>query len=850
MRAPFTLAMAWRESRASRRRLTLYMTSIALGVAALVSINSFRMNVTAAVHVESRKLLGADLELDAGEPFTDSVTAMLDSAAVAGTPVSYLTTFSSMALAKSSGRTRLADIRGITAGFPFYGDVETDPPDRWSRLGDDRYALVDPALLVQLDTRIGDTLAIGQSEFVIIGVFGRIPGDVGLQSVFGPRIYIPRSYVEETELVRFGSRVDYRAYLKLGGPADVDEFLDTYGPFLKENGVSWDTVAEREEEFAEAIDVMTRFLGLVGLIALLLGGIGVASAVHVFIKNKLETVAVLRCLGATQRVVFVVYLLQAGAMGLIGSVMGTALGIAVQWNLPRILGDFLPLAVEANPHWPTVATGLGIGVWVAVGFALLPLLEVRAISPLQALRREFETTGRRSRLRFLAVAALLVTVILLSLWQAPNWQLGLAFAGALGVGTGVLWLTAWALVRATRKFFPQRARYVVRQGVANLYRPHNQTVAVILAVGAGVFLIATLYIVQRNLLDQIVLDRSPSMANLVVFDVQQDQRSGVEELLTERGFPIISTTPIVPARVARVNGVLVTELLSDSSDTSRSRWPLTREYRHTYRDSLVSSEQVVAGDWWADGASDPTSVSAMARISVEEGLAEELEVAVGDRMTWDIQGVQVETEVASLRAVDWARLEPNFFVVFEPGVLDGAPQTVVVLTRAARPLERAELQRDLVRTFPNVAAVDLTVVQETIDTIIDSVAVAIRFMAFFSIASGLLVLIGSIATSRFQRAKESVLLKTLGARARQISHIMLTEYAVLGTLAGLTGIVLASVSGWALVTFLFEMDFRIPGVRLAAIWIGTAGITVAVGLLSSRELFRRAPLAVLRQMGE
>ncbi len=857
MSAPFTLVMAWRESRASRRRLTLYMTSIALGVAALVSINSFRMNVAAAVHAESRKLLGADLELRSREPFNDSVVAMLDSLEAGGTPISYLTSFSSMALATASGRTRFVDIRAISGEFPYYGRIETDPEGRWSLLQDDRFALVDPALLVQLDAHVGDTLAIGESAFLILGVLGRIPGDVGLQSAFGPRIYIPRSYVDETGLIRFGSRVEYRAYLDLSrggteGPTAAEPFIEAQRALLTEHGVRWDTVTEREEDFAEALDVMTRFLGLVGLVALLLGGIGVASAVHVFIKNKLETVAVLRCLGATQRIVFFVYLLQAAVMGLIGSLMGTVLGIVVQLKLPALLGGFLPLEVAATIHWPTVVTALAVGVWVAVGFALLPLLEVRAISPLQALRREFEASGPRLRSRYVAIVLLLVSVVVLAVWQAPNWQLGLAFAGALAVGTSFLWLTAWGLVRITRRVFPQRARYVIRQGVANLFRPHNQTVAVILAVGAGVFLIATLYIVQRNLLDQIVLDNTPLRANLVIFDVQQDQQSGVKQLVSDRGLPVLSVTPLVPARLARLNGVLTDELLRDTSNTSRSRWPLTREYRHTYRDTLVSSEEVVAGTWWTEAPSDSLGApaSVVARISVEEDLADELDVGVGDRITWDVQGVQIETEITSLRQVDWARLETNFFVVFEPGVLDGAPQTVVVLTRAARPLERAEVQRDLVRAFPNVSAVDLTVVQETIDTIIDSVSVAIRFMAFFSIACGLIVLVGSIATSRFQRAKESVLLKTLGARARQISEIMLTEYVVLGTLAGLTGIALATVAGWGLVTFLFEMDFRVPGWRLAMIGVGTAGVTVLVGLLNSRQLVRRAPLAVLREMGE
>jgi putative ABC transport system permease protein len=830
----------------------LYTSAIALGVAALVAINSFRMNVADAVHRESRTLLGADLELRAGQAFPTAIQSLLDSVSAAGTPVSYVTNFNSMALANSSGLTRLASVRAVAGAFPYYGTIETDPPSRWLDMQEDRRALVDPALLVQLDAAVGDTLAIGEARFVIFGTLGRIPGEIGFETAFGPRIYIPAAFVEETGLLRFGSRVRYRAYLKLDDRTGVESFLEQHEPLLTEHDIGYDTFTEREEDFAEVLDALSRFLGLVGLIALLLGGIAVASAVHVFVKSKLATVAVLRCLGATQRIVFAVYLLQAAALGFIGSAMGVVLGLAVQAYLPGLLEDFLPLEVRATVHWPTVLAGLGIGVWVALAFALLPLLQVRGVSPLQALRHEFNGPTHSTRLRYAAIAVLGASVVGLTLWQAPVWQAGVAFAGALGIGTAILWLTAWGLTRLTRRLFPRRARYVIRQGVANLYRPHNQTVAVILAVGAGVFLIATLYIVQHNLLDQIALDRSPSRPNVVVFEVQQDQRAGVEALVHARKLPLLSVTPIVSARLARLGGRSVDELLADTVGNRSSRWPLTREYRHTYRDSLVLSEELVAGRWWDDDAPDLADVSGsgLARISVEEGLAAELGVDVGDRITWDVQGVQIETEIASLRRVEWARLEPNFFVVFEPEVLEEAPQTVVVLTRAQTPLQRAELQRDLVRAYPNIVAADLTVVQETIDSVIDSVTVAIRFMAFFSIASGLIVLVGSIATSRFQRARETVLLKTLGARARQISQMLFTEYAVLGTLAGFTGILLSSLAGWALVTFLFELDFRLPALRLVGIWGVTTAITVAVGLLNSRDVLRKAPLAVLRQMGD
>jgi putative ABC transport system permease protein len=606
-------------------------------------------------------------------------------------------------------------------------------------------------------------------------------------------------------------------------------------------------VEEREEEWAESLDALARFLGLVGLIALLLGGIGVASAVHVFVKRRLDTVAVLRCLGASQRTVFAVYLVQAALMGALGSVAGVLLGLVVQWSLPGVLEDFLPLDVTPVLHAGPVLTGLGIGIWVAVLFGLLPLLTVRDVAPLRALRRAYDTPpAKRDPARLLTYAALALTAIGLSVSQAPVLPAGLAFAAAIAFTTGALWLVAKGLTRATRRFFPRRAPYVVRQGVANLFRPNNQTVSVILTVGFGLFLLGSLHVVQRNLLDQFAFDIRPDRPNLVIFDIQQDQRDGIAEILGERGLGTQEFTPIVPARIAALNDSSVSELLDDTTGTGPSRWALRREYRNTYRDTLVAAEELIAGEWW----DEPRGEAALPRISMERDVADDLMVGVGDRITWDVQGVQLETEIASLRTVDWARFEPNFFAVFEPGVLESAPQIFVTFTRVEGDAGRAEVQRDLVRRYPNISALDLSLVQQTIDTILGSVTVAVRFMALFSIACGMIVLIGAIGTSRYQRLRESVLLKTIGARSQQVTRILATEYLALGTLAAVTGLLLATVAGWALVTFFFRMTFRLQLLPLLELGLATVAVTIVVGLLSSRDVMRRAPLAVMREITE
>jgi putative ABC transport system permease protein len=843
----FILSMARREGRASRRRLALYMGSITIGVAALVAINSFRRNVSAAISSEARALLGADLELSSSQPFDSTIRGILDSLETSGIPISYVTSFASMVLAEGSGILRLTEVRAVTAGYPYYGDIETDPPNYWNQLVLSRQALVDPALLIQLDAAVGDTLRIGEARFPVTGQVIRTPGEVALRTAIGPRVFIPAAYLEETQLLKFGSRARYLAYFKME-ESEVQRLLNRYHELFRQHRVSYETVREREDELTDGLETLARFLGLVGLVALLLGGMGVASAVSVFTREKLPTAAVLRCLGATQREVVAIYLLQARGLAFPGSAIGVGLGILVQSRIPDLLADFLPLEVAASVDWESAAAGLAIGVWVALVFALLPLLDIRNVPPLAALRREYEATGRETDpVRYAAYVALVGSVTLLSVWQAPWSAAGFSFAGGIVVTTAILAGMARGLMLATRRLFPRRASYVLRQGIANLFRPHNQTTAVSLAVGFGVFLLATLYVVQRNLLDQLRLDMRQDRPNLVIFDIQQHQLEAVTETIRRRGFRVSQEVPIVPARIAAINGRSVSGLLSDSGPLRPSRWALRREYRNTYRDTLVESERLVKGSWWEFPARDAGSLP---RISVEADVAQELGVSVGDRITWDVQGVLVETEVANLRQVNWARFEPNFFVVFEPRALERAPQSFVILTRADHPRERAELQRDLVIRHSNVAVLDLTLVQQTLDTVLGSVALAIRFMAWFSIIAGLVVLAGAIATSRFQRMKESVLLKTLGADRGKIGRIVITEYGVLGTVAALSGIGLSSLAGWLLARFLFEIPFSLPILELIGLGLFAALATTLVGLANSYHVFRAPPLAVIRELGD
>ena len=854
-------ALAWRESRTARRRLALYMSSISLGVAALVAIDSFAENTIRSVHEQSRALMGGDVRATRNTAPTPAVDSVVDSLAKAKIGITTATNFSSMALIARTGGTRLVQVHAIAPGYPFYGNIITRPLQAWNGLQREHNAIVDPALLVSLDARLGDTLSLGVAKFVITGTLESVPGDVGITAAIGPRVYIPERYVPETGLLVFGSRAEYEYLFKLPPTIPAEQFVSNVRrPFTQGTNGNVRAAGYNESRLAGAIDQLHDFLSIVGLIALLLGGIGVASGVHAFVMRKIDPVAILRCLGATSWQVLAIYTAQAAVMGLIGALGGVVLGVGIQFMMPRVLKDFLPVDVELHLAPTAMLLGLGVGVWVALLFALNPLVALRRVSPLQALRREADADAlRRSRrdpLRIAVVLAIAATVLGLGLSRANTIQRGVGYTAAITIALGVLWISAamlsWTARRALRPSWP----FPIRQGIASLYRPGNQTRSVVLSLGFGVFLMGTLYQVQDNILGSLTARLGEARANVVFFDVQENQRAGIDSIIHATRNELIDETPIIPMRISSINGKSVNELLADSNRAAAGRgnggrggrqrraspWALRREFRSTYRDTLTSSERLVAGRWFAASRSDT-----LGEVSLDRDVANEMRVKLGDTITWNVQGVQIPTLVTSLRDVKWQTFSPNFFAVFSPKSLAAAPKQFAILVHGATPTDIAHLQRDVVTGYPSVSSLDLTLVQTTVTNVLGKVTMAIRFLALISLALAVPVLFSAVAATRRERLREGVLLKTLGATRRQIGRIMLAEYALLGTLGALMGVVLSTLAGWAVLHWIFQLPFT-PAIAPELIVAGAMiGLAVAIGLLTGRDVFAETPMAALRE---
>jgi len=867
-------ALAWRESRTARRRLLLYMSSISLGVAALVAIDSFSQNTIRSVHEQSRALMGGDVAPRRNSPRTPAIDSLVDSLAHAGIANVTSTGFTSMALVPRSGGTRLVQVHAVSAGYPFYGNIVTDPAAAWGLIQNGALAVVDPALLVSLDAQLGDTLSLGSAKFVITGSLRSVPGDVGISAAIGPRVYIPERFVPATGLVVFGSRAEYETLFRLPTALTSDAFVKNFGKRLSAGTGSVQSAGYNESRLASAIDQLHDYLAIVGLIALLLGGIGVASGVHAFVMRKIDPVAILRCVGATSWQVLAIYTMQAGVMGLVGAAAGVVVGLGIQFAMPYVLHDFLPVDVDLHLAPRPIFLGLAIGVWVALLFAMRPLVALRRVSPLQALRREPDADAlRRARwdpLRIALSLAIAASVLALGLSRANTPRRGVGFTLAIAGAIGILWLSAAGLSWAARRLIRPSWPFPLRQGIASLYRPGNQTRAVVLALGFGVFLMGTLYQVQYNILRSLDLRLGEARANVVFFDVQENQQAGIDSVIHAAREELIDETPIVAMRVASINGKSATAIadeidknrrLRDSTRIASGRgrggrgngevvrdrrgpWVFRREFRSTFRDSLTASERLVSGKWFGcPGASAGT----LGQVSLDSGVAVEMGVKLQDTITWNVQGVLIPTIVTSMRSIQWQTFAPNFFAVFDPKSLAAAPKQFAILVHASTPTAIAHLQRDVVARYPSISSLDLTLVQRTVQSVLGKVTMAVRFLALISLGLAVPVLFSAVAATRRDRLREGVLLKTLGATRRQIVRIMLAEYALLGTLGALTGVLLSTLAAWGLLHVIFKMPF-LPAFGPAAIVAAAMiGLAVSIGLLTGRDVFAETPMAALRE---
>lgn len=830
------LKMAWRDGKASLSRLFLFMASIILGIAAVVAIQLFSTNLKDNIQKQSKSLMGADFIIDSRKKPSEKVQKIIDSLGADASEVNFV----SMAAFPKNEGTKLVKVRAMKGAFPFYGKLSTLPKNASASYQELGGALVDATLLLQYNIKPGDSIKLGKVTFPIIGALKSIPGSTAISSSVAPTVLIPFRYLEKTALLQLGSRTEYQYFFK--APEMDLELLDKkIDPILDNENADLDTHTNTSRNLGRRYDNVGRFLNLVAFIALLLGCIGIASSVHIYIKEKLKNVAVLKCLGASRKQSFYIYLIQIVSIGTIGGIVGAAIGTSLQYAFPYILKEFLPFNVEISITWPPIVMGITLGIFMSVLFALLPLLGTWYVSPLEVLRGQEENQQKPKAAKLIVGLTILFFIFIFSFWMLKSVINGLVFTIGIFITFAIVAGISSLFIKLIKKFFPTSWGFTSRQSLLNLFRPNNQTMVLVLAIGLGTFLISTLYFTKDILLSKTTLDNKKTDANIILMDVQSNQEQALVDNFKTQGIEIIDNIPIITMRMHSLKGKLANDIRKDTTVRMR-RWMLNREFRVTYRDKLAETEELVAGEFIGNANGEQPIP-----ISISESIARDANLSIGDKVTFNIQGVLMDTKVSSIRKVDWGSMQVNFLILFPKGVLENAPQFNVITSYVPTEESSAALQRYLVKNFPNITILDLRQVFTIVEDILNKVSWIINFMAFFSIITGFIVLIGSVRNSKYQRIKESVLLRTLGAKSKQILHITALEYIYLGVLGSLTGILLSLVGSQLLATLLFKEPFIPSGIPFLVFLPSITILVVVIGLSNIKTVLQSPPLEVLRK---
>jgi len=840
----FVFNLARREVRSSWRRLLFFFICIGVGVGSIVALRSVISNLNAAVAGEARFLLNGDVEISSTAAFSEAELRAIEQVITSNAGVvkardeQIQTTTMSRPADEAKPGSEMLELKGIEPNFPLAGDfrIEGGQPFDY-RLVENKGAVVAPMLLEKLNLKVGDKIRIGSEDFQIRATFAEEPGGTtGFR--LGPRAFVERKAFDEAGLTQFGSRNRRRILFRLANQ-NPDDFVAQLRTALKE-ATSLATVRsykEAQENTRRAFDRVENYSSLTGLVVLVLGGIGVWNVVRVFVEQKRESIAVLKCLGASGGRIVFAYLLQILSLGLLGSLFGAALAQIALWLIRQYYVESLPAQMSYNLQPSATLQGILLGLAVSALFSLLPLLKIRRIKPRLLLRDQTNEEIKRFDLQTWLIGVFsLGGLLMLAIWQAGSWKVGLYFLGGLAATSLVLYAAAFLLTKLLGglRYTPS---FALRQAVNSLSRPGNQTRVVLLAVGLGAFVVLSVQSLQSNLVREFDVIRG-NFPTLFLLDIQPRQADALKNVIAESTGEYVELIPTVRSRISAINGNSVTE---GGREVQQQRGQIGREYVLTYRSTLVGEEEITGGEFW-----QPTPSQA-AEVSMEEGLARQLKIEVGSTVTFDILGQKLDAKVTSLRKLDVRNPRSTFLIVFRPGSLDKAPQTLIgPITAEIEPNTRAAMQRKIVDEFPNVSVIDTADAVAAIKRLINNITLGISFVGGFVFFCGGLILIGSIALTKFQRIYENAILKTLGAKRKTLLAILLAEYAVLGVAAGIIGALTAIGLSYAVAKYVFEINWQFePNLTLTGILL-TALLVIIVGAVSSFDVLLKKPLATLR----
>lgn len=818
--------MLARDWRAGEQRVLA--VALIVAVASLTTVAFFADRVGRTLTREASQLLGADLVVVSDVPLTDQYRERAQSL---GLKTTEAVRFPSMV--QAAERSMLSEVKAVAPGYPLRGrlrirqaaaDTDVDPqgiPPSGSVWVDDR-------LLRRLDLKIGDRITLGNRDFSIAAMVSEEPESSAGFLNLGPRLMFNAEDLASTGLIQVGSRVSYRLFVAGDGDA-VAAFREFAAGSIRP-GQRVEDIRQARPEINSALSRAERFLGLSSLLTVILAGVAVALAARRYLQRHLDGCAIMRCLGASQREILSLHMLQFAMIGLVASAIGCAAGFLCQHVLAAFLAPLVSVSLP-EPGWMPVIQGMIAGFVLLLGFAAPPLIALKKVPTLRVLRRDLGVPDSFGWSAYLLGGAALAGLIL---WQAQDLELGLVVLGGV-VATMLVSALFTLLVLRSLPLFSRGAGLNWRYGLANLRRRTFGSVIQVVGLGLGLMALTLLTLVRGDLLESWQKSLPQNAPNRFLVNIQPDQAPAIREFFAGNAMAPPELHPMVRGRLVEVNGRAVTS--KDFVD-DRARRLVDREFNLSWTRAMQPDNVILEGRWFNDGdAGKPV-------VSMEQGIAESLGLKLGDKLTYDIAGTRLTVAILSLRKVEWDSFRVNFFVVAPPGVLEKAPASYV--TSMHLPAERSPLMDDLVRTFPNLLVIDVAAILTQVQRMMDQVVRAVEFVFLFSLAAGLLVLFAAVASTHDERVFDSAVLRTLGASSRQLRAIQAAEFLLIGAMAGLLAAVGATAIGYVLAKQVLNVPYEFNAwIWLAGLGIGGIGVMIA-GLIGTAKVLRTPPMQVFR----
>lgn len=854
-------AIAWRDLKSAPGKFTFVMLSVAVGVAALVGVRGLSDSFRRTLSGEARSLMAGDLSarlfhVPSAEE-QNKIRAALNPAGGAGSGPVLLTPVTetvSMASVPPDPVPLLVSLKAVDPSqYPYYGAAQLEPQMGLAQALAGDTAVVADEFLIRLNAHVGQTLRLGGKSFVITAALKQEPDRITAGAGMGPRVMISQASLAKTGLVGPGSRVNERLLVKL--PEKASGGLSTNAETAAvrsrlESALPDAQVMDFREgnpALTRGLDNTTSILSLICLVAMVLGAIGVAMAMHAHLEQRMDMLAILKAMGAGSAELLRIFLLQTLGLGLAGGLLGVAAGVAVMAGLPSAFGKLLPVHVVLNFPWKSAIAGMGTGLLTTLLFCLPPLLDVRAVRPVLVLRRLVESgaDGVRGWLRKwwerrlqLSIAVLVILGLSGIAWAlSDSARVGTWFAIMFTVALVVLVVLA-TIVLWTLRILLNRIRLqlpsFLRHGLANLYRPGNQSAAVLAALGTGVMLILAVYLMQAQILRELRETASPKLPNIFLVDITGDEVAGVRDFfLHQAGVKQpLNLIAVVPGRFVSINGQQVEQMKGQHYPRR-----MLEQAELTWADTPPEGDKVTQGGWWKDGNA--------AQIAVEDGVARRLQISVGSTMELETGGTTRFLKVGAIYKADGQHLGARVPFVLPSGQLKDQP-SVWYGGLHIDPKQVANMERALFASYPTISVINVADVLDRIESVVDQITFVVRLLAGFSILAGLTILASSIASTRFRRMQEAVVLKTLGATRMRIVRTFSVEFSVLGLLAGVVGVIFANLLTRVLLRRL-EVAFHVEWRAAVLALIGTAILATATGWIASYRILGLRPLEVLRE---